>query len=571
MNSLCSPFRFVTGLFDRLRSAAARPSAAPDRAGVALCLQSHPAGQRNEHFGHARPREPLPDPDQLPEEPPAMPKPPLDVLYDAAFDGFVVADDQGVVLDANLATCALFALSREQLRGRRLADLFDQGGGGLCASVPFFDQVGGPGPFTLRPADGTARVVECRVVALDPPGVRLLVLHDVTRLTALQKQYGESQKLEAIGRMTLGVAHDLNNMLTVIDGWAAFLLHGPGATDPTRPMIHEIAKASERATALTRQLLAFGRGAGPALVAIDVNALLLDMHQMLRRLVGDAIDLRVVTAPDAWHVQGDPGQLGQVLMNLVVNARDAMPGGGSLTVETKNVELDEAYCRAHHEARPGEYVRLTVSDSGCGMDAALQARIFEPFFTTKGLGKGMGLGLSTVIDIVRRAGGHVTVQSLVDVGTTFEVYLPRVRQGEAAATEPASPAELSRGTETVLIVEGDDAVRAFVGQILRGCGYTALEARDGAEAVVLSERHPGPIDLLVADVALPRLSGPQVADLLASARRKLKVLYLSGRAGETMIPHDTPGAAALLLKKPFTASALTRKVREVLDVERPAD
>jgi PAS domain S-box-containing protein len=498
-----------------------------------------------------------------------MPKPPLDVLYESAFDGFVVADDQGAVLHANAAACALFALTPEQLRGRRLADLFDQGGGGLCASAAFFDQVGGPGPFTLRPADGTARVVECRVVVLDPPSVRLLVLHDVTHLTALQKRYGESQKLEAIGRMTLGVAHDLNNMLTVIDGWAAFLLHGLAAIDPTRPMIHEITKASERATALTRQLLAFGRRGGPALVAIDVIALLLDMQQMLSRLVGDAIDLRVVTAPDAWHVQGDPGQLGQVLMNLVVNARDAMPGGGSLTLATKNVELDESYCRAHHEARPGEYLRLTVSDSGRGMDAALRARVFEPFFTTKEPGKGMGLGLSTVTDIVRQAGGHITVQSQVGVGTTFEVYLPRARQGEAAGTEPASPAELSRGTETVLIVEGDDAVRAFVGQILWACGYTALEARDAAEAVVLSERHPGPVDLLIADVALPRLSGPQVADLLTLARRKLKVLYLSGLAGEMTIPHSAPERPAPFLKKPFTAGALTQKVREILDLEGP--
>jgi PAS domain S-box-containing protein len=391
------------------------------------------------------------------------------------------------------------------------------------------------------------------------------VKRDVTERQRLEARLLQAQKMESVGRLAGGVAHDFNNLLSVILGYTGLILRRLPEPDPLRPRITEIHKAGERAAALTRQLLAFSRRQVLQPVVMDLNATVENLEKMLRRLIGEDIDLSTLLDRRAGLIRADPSQVEQVIVNLAVNARDAMPRGGRLTIETAPAVLDEAYTSARPGVRPGRHVALVVSDNGSGMDAETQAHLFEPFFTTKEQGKGTGLGLATVYGIVEQSGGHITFESRVDHGTTFRIYFPRV-EGEAAFVAGPPPAEdEARGTETVLIVEDEEMLRDFAVQVLRLHGYQVLEAADGADALRLLERHPEAVDLVVTDVVMPRMSGPELAHRLTRKRPGVKVLFLSGYAGPDIAQHGLPEAGSAFLAKPFTPDALARKVREVLD------
>ena len=392
----------------------------------------------------------------------------------------------------------------------------------------------------------------------------LSLVEDVSSRKSLEAQLRQSQKMEAVGRLAGGIAHDFNNLLSVVLSYSDLALTDLKPNDPLRNDLGEIHRAGSRAAELTRQLLMFSRQQVVAPKVLDLNDVLLGVDKMLQRVVGEDIEVSTVAAPGLGRVLIDPGALEQVVMNLAVNSRDAMPTGGKLTMQTANVALDDHYAKTHLGAKPGAYVRLSVTDTGTGMDEATLARVFEPFFTTKGLGKGTGLGLSTVFGIVEQSGGSVWVESELGVGSTFEIYLPRVEQPVSEAPA-ASATATPRGTETLLLVEDEDPVRAVAQGILLRHGYVVLAAHDGAEALSMSEQHEGNIDLLLSDVVMPKMSGPVLAERLARERPEMKVLFMSGYTDDATLRHGVLGAELAYLQKPITVETLTRKVREVLD------
>ncbi len=398
----------------------------------------------------------------------------------------------------------------------------------------------------------------------EPVGFEMIA-EDITERRALELQLQQSQRMEAIGRLAGGVAHDFNNLLTVIKGYSELMLEEFKPNDPMRGEMEEVQRAADRAAALTRQLLAFSRRQVLAPKVLDLNELVRDTEKLLRRLLGEDVELIASLDQQLGSVRADPGQIEQVLMNLAVNARDAMPSGGKLTLETSNVDLDRSYTREHAVIKPGRYVLLAVSDNGSGMDAETASHVFEPFFTTKEQGKGTGLGLSTVYGIVKQSGGYIWVYSEPGMGTTFKIYLPRVDgAAERLPTQQLRP-EVYRGTETILLVEDEEGVRSLIRQVLTRHGYTVLESAHGGEALLLCERHPGRIDLLLTDVVLSQMSGRELAERLSPLRSEMRVLYMSGYTDEAIVHHGvlTPGSA--FVQKPFTTEALTRKVRQVLD------
>jgi len=390
-------------------------------------------------------------------------------------------------------------------------------------------------------------------------------VRDVTEQRRLQQQVLQSQKMEAVGRLAGGIAHDFNNLLTVITSYSDLLLEDLGKDDPKRDDVEQVRKAAEGAASLTRQLLAFSRQQVLAPRVVSLNAVVDSLQKILRRVIGEDVELATALAPDLGAVKADVGQLEQVLMNLTVNARDAMPTGGKLTIETANVEHDPAYARAREGAAVSRFVMLAVTDTGIGMDEATKARIFEPFFTTKEAGKGTGLGLATVYGIVNQSGGFIWVYSEPGNGTSFKIYLPRV-DAPAEGMKAAGSVSVPRGTETVLLVEDAAAVRAVAKQVLQRQGYTVLEAPHGEAALHLAQKHRGPIHLLLTDVVMPVLSGRRLAEQLAPLRPDMKVLYASGYTDDSVVRHGILESGTAYLQKPFTPDSLARKVREVLDV-----
>ncbi|MGO9088387.1 MAG: PAS domain S-box protein [Candidatus Sulfotelmatobacter sp.] len=424
--------------------------------------------------------------------------------------------------------------------------------------------------YRMRHKDGTWRTLESRASTIVKAGqVEKLVIvnRDVTERKRLEEQFRQSQKMEAVGRLSGGVAHDFNNLLGVIIGYGEIVQEGTEAESPLRTCVDEMLKAGHRAASLTRQLLAFSRQQVMDPRVLDLNVVVKDMEKMLKRLISEDIQLKTDLDPRLARIRADQGQIEQVIMNLVVNARDAMPNGGRLEVTTRGVRMDDDFVRRYpYPVRVGDYVLLTVSDTGIGMDATTRARVFEPFFTTKGKGKGTGLGLSTVYGVVKQSGGYVEVNSEPGAGATFNIYLPKVEEPLDAQKPAAELPDSLHGTETVLLVEDEVSLRKLSRHLLELCGYSVLEAETGAEALKISKaQHHQVIHLLLTDVVMPGMSGRALADQLVKQRPETQVVYMSGYTGQTVGEHGVLAEGSFFLPKPFTREALARKVRAALD------
>jgi two-component system, cell cycle sensor histidine kinase and response regulator CckA len=506
----------------------------------------------------------------------------LAAIVESSQDAIVSTDLHGIVTSWNLSAETLYQYSAAEMLGQSifvltpapLVDaeraLFDSAARNLPTRQHETQRRRKDGSIvevalTLSPVkDGNGVVIGVSKIARDLSERR----RAEAALRRTEEQFRQAQKMEAVGRLAGGVAHDFNNLLSIILSYSSLAIEELNAGDPLREELQQIQLAGERATELTRQLLAFSRQQMLEPRVIDLNEIVGAMKSMLARLLGEDIELTLVMAQKGGRVIADPGQIEQVVMNLAINARDAMPDGGKLTLKTANTELDDAYAAAHLGVTAGAYVMLSVSDTGTGMDAKTIARIFEPFYTTKEQGKGTGLGLSTVFGIVQQSGGHVDVYSEPGQGSTFKIYLPRTDRVADAPSAAHSDA-LQRGKETILLVEDEDQVRAVACAIMRRNGYHVLETSNGGEALVISKDFPAKIHLLITDVVMPRMSGRKLVEQLAPLRPEMKVLFASGYTDDAIIHHGILDADVAFLQKPFTPDSLLRKVRAVLDDRKP--
>ena len=495
----------------------------------------------------------------------------LQSITESSIDAIFTTDVHGRMTYFSPGATEIFGYQPEEGLGRPVADFY-RGGPEEARTVMERLKVEGRirnYETAFRAKDGRWVEVNASFSLLRDPSVGIVgtvgVVKDITEHKRLEENLRQSQKMEAVGRLAGGIAHDFNNLMTIITGRAEMLLGRLRPDDPLHRDIELFRKTSARAAAVTRQLLAFSRKQVLQPKVLDLNAVVAGTDSMLRRLIGEDIDLVTVLEPALWHVRADPGQLEQVILNLAVNARDAMPNGGKLTIETGNVELDEGYASRHVAVKPGSFVLLAVSDTGMGMDEATRSRMFEPFFTTKEQGEGTGLGLATVYGIVKQSGGNIWCYSEPGQGTAFKIYLPRVDEA-VESLEPAPPAaEPQRGTETVLLVEDEDELRSVAREILEMYGYAVLEAQRPDDALLIAERHSGPIHVLVTDVVMPKMNGRDLARRLAPLRPETRVLYISGYTDEAIVRHGVLDPGTAFLEKPFTPDELARKVREVLD------
>ncbi len=487
-------------------------------------------------------------------------------LTEASFDGIIVSD-RGVIREANRGFAEMFGYAVHEVLGLPI-DVFVDEESREEVARRIRDRIDGTYEFTARRRDGRQLLLEStsRTLDIGTGGNRISAFRDLTEKRLLERQFRQAQKMEAVGRLAGGIAHDFNNLLTVIGSYSSFLLSEVDQSDAKWADLDQIRRASASAAVLTRQLLAFSRQQVLVPKILDLNEVVINAEQMLRRTIGEDVDLVVSCGADLGRVHADAGQIEQVIMNLVVNARDAMLDGGKLTIETANADLSDDYVRDHLSARPGRYVMLAVRDSGTGMDAETLTHIFEPFFSTKETGKGTGLGLATVYGIVKQSGGFVWVDSEPGNGATFNVYLPRV-DAVHAHLESVPALRPQRGHETVLLVEDAEAVRSVVRQILERWGYTIIEASTPQMALRMSAEHRGSIDLLLTDVVMPDMGGRRLAEELVSLRPDLKVLYMSGYTDDAIVRHLVLDGDVAFLPKPFSPDALVHAIRSVLDAD----
>jgi len=487
--------------------------------------------------------------------------------------GICRCDSSGLLLDVNPALASMLGYDNpQQLNGQHLGSLYADAQQWFQTA----DYLRGGQAFTNLTAEcvrGDGANIVARVSGRAIPNGKEghtfeIFMEDITERRTLEVQLRQAQKMEAIGRLAGGVAHDFNNLLMVISGYSEFLLERLGPDPGLRGPAQEISNAAQRATSLTRQLLAFSRKQILTPKVLDLNEIVTENLKMLTRMIGEDLDLVMVPGSELGAVRADPGQIEQVIMNLAVNARDAMPQGGKLTIETANVVLDEAYARAHTPLEPGEYIMLAISDTGLGMDAETQTRIFEPFFTTKGT-KGTGLGLSTVYGIVKQSGGFIFVESEPGHGTTFRMYFPRAdgREESAVVRDAAGLPRRERGQETVLLVEDEVNLRQLAKQYLESQGYTILEAEDGAAALQITAGFKGKIDMLFTDIVMPGMNGRDLATRIMAQRPDIRVLFMSGYAESAVDENGTLDPGVNLLHKPFSLPKLKERVRELLDSE----
>ena len=490
--------------------------------------------------------------------------------FNANPSGMVITTMEGRVVDVNEAFVRTLGYTREEAIGRNTVDL------GLWPTreerLRVIQQSQSLGrvqtvEIEARTKEGLSRTLlfSAELIELDGAPHFLVLTTDITERRQLEDQLRQAGKMEAVGQLAGGVAHDFNNILTAILGYADLLAADLPAADRRLEDLDEIRKAARRATALTRQLLAFSRKQVLEPRVLGLNDLVDNMDKMLRPILGENVELRAAPAADLHAVRADPNQIEQVILNLAINARDAMPKGGKLTIETANVELDADYAARHATVVPGHYVLLAVSDTGTGMDEATQKRIFEPFFTTKEAGRGTGLGLSTVYGIVKQSGGSIWVYSELGKGTTFKLYLPAVDAPTEDLGRAAAPATDLAGTETVLLVEDDEQLLHLAQRALAARGYTVLAADRGATALDIARRHRGSIHALLTDVSIPDMDGRALAAALRAERPEMRLLYMSGYADQAIVHHGVLDADVAYLPKPFTTEAIARRVREVLD------
>jgi PAS domain S-box-containing protein len=491
-------------------------------------------------------------------------------LVENSSDALLLIDARGRITYLSPSSSRHLGWTAEQMVGRSMFDFIHPDDRNMIGAR-WAETLASPGQTIIalarfHHADGSWRNMEgVGVNRLADPAVAGIVVNirDVTERRRLEEQLRQAQKMEAVGQLAGGVAHDFNNLLTAILGYCHLMLDEIPVGDPLRADLLEIQAAGDRAAALTRQLLAFSRRQMLQPQVVDINLLVTQMEKLLRRLIGEDVELVTALAPDLRPVIVDPASVEQILVNLAVNAREAMPTGGRLTIETANVELDDTYAVTHVTMKPGPYVMLAVGDNGQGMDAATRARVFEPFFTTKEQGKGSGLGLATVYGVVKQSDGYIWVYSEPEHGTVFKIYLPLMAAPVAA---PRASTEAA-GWETVLLVEDEDAVRALAREVLRRQGYVVLEARHGVDALHVAERHPKEIHLLVTDVVMPHMSGRELVERLASVRPRMKSLFMSGYNDHALIHGDVPPGVAFL-QKPFTPEVFARTVRRILDADQ---
>jgi len=499
-------------------------------------------------------------------------------ILESSLDALIVMDAAGQIVEFNSAAETLFGYRRADVLGRKLADYIipedqrnaHQRGLERLLATGTCSILGQRREMQATKADGSLVHVDVAISAISGSKTPLFagVVRDITARLAMEQQLRHSQKMQAIGQMAGGVAHDFNNLLTVIMGCSEVLLDPLPTDDPQREVIGAIQNASDRATMLTRQLLMLSRKAVLESKVIEVNQVIQNIATMLRRLIGENIDLTTSLAPDLNRIKSDSGQIEQVIMNLSLNARDAMAAGGRLMIETGNAAIDQEFCRLHPQAIPGNFIRLRVSDTGCGMTPEVRSHLFEPFFTTKGPGRGTGLGLATVSGIVEQSGGFIVVDSEVGRGTAVTIYLPVIAQDDQLEQATSSTGAVLRaekpGLATVLLVEDEDAVRRVVRVALEACGYTVLEASSGPDAVQLMERGSTPVQLLVTDVVMPEMSGGELARLLRSRHPNLKVLFVSGYNEDALVRQGLFASNDRLLQKPFASSLLIATVQDVL-------
>jgi PAS domain S-box-containing protein len=488
--------------------------------------------------------------------------------FDAIEEMVVIFDPDRNVLDANRAMREL--IGTEEIAGRSCYDVFNGRLDSLAnaADLDVFAS-GMTVQLAVQEASMGNRWFDLHAYACNDDADHMyqvvVIVRDITERRQLEDQLRHAQKMEAVGRLAGGVAHDFNNLLTAITGYSELILSRLKADDPMRMEVEEIKSAGDRAASLTSQLLAFGRKQMLQPTDVCINDLLKDMNHILSRMMGENVELTMNLAPDLGNVRADPVQLQQVFINLAVNARDAMAEGGEVEILTANVDFQTPTPRDAGTIRPGNYISLAMRDSGAGMDEVTRTHLFEPFYTTKQDGEGLGLGLSTVYGIVKQSGGHVDVESELDKGTTFTVYLPRIMEANNMSSDSRSVANSLRGTETILLVEDEDAVRKLASTILRSHGYRVIEAEGGVEALRICRLHQGDIHLLLSDVVLPRVSGPSVAERMVDFKPGTKVLFMSGYTEESSLLKSILKKDAAFLPKPFTPEALAAKVREVLD------